>query len=409
MNINTVSQPERQLGNEVDELLNQEVVYSRIVFVSAFVALRTILRMRERLLGQMENGALLRLTIGIDLGGTSREVLDELLRWTCETFVFHNTIPRATFHPKVYLFESATTATLFVGSNNLTDGGFYTNYEAATRYDFELPADAAEYERLLRPLAPFLEPQGPTVQRLNTQLIERLVTRGELPSEGEARQRRRAQTEARRPAGENLPQSPFAPVAIPLPPLLPDALRREEPERAEPQPPEPQPQPQPVPAPAEPLPPAGEAPRPAGVLVWRKTLPQTDALQVNEGSHHVGGVRLTQARFENPPGRRIDQTTYFRQLFADYPWEREPGRHRNQEHAFVPMRIIIRGKDYGVRNFEISHKPSGEAGQANYTTILRWGREFNPTVLRENLTDTVFSLYETAEPDADFLIEITKA
>ncbi len=409
MNINTVSQPERQLGNEVDELLNQEIVYSRIVFVSAFVALRTILRMRERLLGQMENGALLRLTIGIDLGGTSREVLDELLRWTCETFVFHNTIPRATFHPKVYLFESATTATLFVGSNNLTDGGFYTNYEAATRYDFELPADAAEYERLLRPLAPFLEPQGPTVQRLNTQLIERLVTRGELPSEGEARQRQRAQTEARRPAGENLPKSPFAPVAIPLPPLLPDALRREEPERAEPQPPEPQPQPQPVHAPAEPLPPAGEAPRPAGVLVWRKTLPQTDALQVNEGSHHVGGVRLTQARFENPPGRRIDQTTYFRQLFADYPWEREPGRHRNQEHAFVPMRIIIRGKDYGVRNFEISHKPSGEAGQANYTTILRWGREFNPTVLRENLTDTVFSLYETAEPDADFLIEITKA
>jgi hypothetical protein len=73
------------------------------------------------------------------------------------------------------------------------------------------------------------------------------------------------------------------------------------------------------------------------------------------------------------------------------------------------MRIIIRGRDYGVRNFEVSHKPSGEAGQANYTTILRWGREFNPTVLRENLTDTVFSLYETAEPDADFLIEITEA
>lgn len=171
---------------------------------------------------------------------------------------------------------------------------------------------------------------------------------------------------------------------------------------------------QPPPPPAQPVPAAGQpqrpaALRPAGVLVWRKTLPQTDALQVNEGSHHVGGVRLTQARFENPPGVRIDQTTYFRQLFADYPWEREPGRHRDQEHAFVPMRIIIRGRDYGVRNFEVSHKPSGEAGQANYTTILRWGREFNPTVLRENLTDTVFSLYETAEPDADFLIEITEA
>jgi hypothetical protein len=406
MNISIVSQPETQLGNEIDELLAEGVVYPRIVFVSAFVALRTILRLRERLLEKMANGARLRLTVGIDLGGTSREVLQELLRWNCETFVFHNTIARATFHPKVYFFESETTATLFIGSNNLTDGGFYTNYEAATRYDFDLPADAAEYERLVRPLASFLEPQGATIQQLNAALIATLVARGELPSEAEARQRRRVQARARPPGGENIPQSPFAPAAVPLPPLLPDVIRREE--RGAPQPPAQPAEPQRPPL-AEQPPQPGILRRPAGLLVWRKRLPKTDALQVNEGSHPVGGVRLTQAHFENPPGRGIDQTTYFRQLFADYPWERELRRHRDQEHTFVPMRIIIRGVDYGVRNFEISHKPSGEAGQANYTSILRWGREFNPTVLRENLTNTVFSLYETAEPDADFLIEITEA
>ncbi len=397
MNISTVSQPETQLGNEVDELLGRDIIYRRLVFVSAFVALRTVLRLRERLLGQMEGGAALRLTVGIDLGGTSREVLDELLRWNCEIFVFHNTIPRATFHPKIYLFESATTATLFIGSNNLTDGGFYTNYEAATRYDFELPADAAEYERLLRPLAPFLEPQGPTVQRLSTQLIETLVARGELPSEAEARQRRQAQAQARRCEGENLPQSPFAPVAIPLPPLLPDALRREEPE---PLPPQPQAQPAGQPQPALPM-------RPAGVLAWRRPLSATAALQ-NPGGNPVGGVPLTQAKFESPPGHRIDQTTYFRQLFADYPWEPEARGHQNQEHTFIPMRIIIRGRDFGIRNFEVSHKPTGEAGQGNYTTILRWG-PFAQIVRQENLTHAVFSLYETAEPDADFLIEITEA
>lgn len=410
MNIRTVSQPETQLGAEIDGLLNQEVVYPRIVFVSAFVVLRTLLRMRERLLGHMQNGANLRLTVGIDLGGTSREVLEELLRWNCETFVFHNMIARATFHPKIYLFETATTAALFVGSNNLTEGGFYTNYEAATRYDFELPADAAEYERLVKPLAPFLEPQGATVRRLDAALIETLVARGELPSEAEARDRRRAQAaDARRRGGDNVPQSPFAPVAVPLPPLLPDGLRREEPERAAAEPPSAAPEPQlsHPPAPPSDQLPSALAVLPAGILVWRKTLPQTDALQVNEGSHHVGGVRLTQARFENPPGRRINQTTYFRQVFADYPWERELGRHRDQEHAFVPMRVIIRGRDYGIRNFEISHKPSGEAEQDNYTTILRWGREFSPIVLRENLTGTTFSLYETA--DAEFLIDISEA
>ncbi|MBU4397789.1 MAG: phospholipase D family protein, partial [Planctomycetes bacterium] len=268
----TVSQPENQLGKEISELLNSEACYSRIVFVSAFVALRTILRLRERLLGHRETGANLRFTVGIDLGGTSRDVLEELLRWNCDTFVFHNTIARTAFHPKVYLFEAATTATLFVGSNNLTDGGFYSNYEAATRYDFDLPADAVEYQRLLRPLTPFLEPQGDTVRRLDANLIKTLVARGELPSEAESRQRRRDQSRGRARDAEGIPSSPFAPVAIPMPPLLPQNERAEEPVESR-----------------MPVQPEEEARRPAalpphGVLVWQKTLTKSDALQVKEGS-----------------------------------------------------------------------------------------------------------------------------
>ena len=148
MTSTTIAQPAVQLGQEIDALLEGETRYSRIVFVSAFVALRTILRLRDRLLARFQGGCQLRLTIGIDLGGTSRDVLEELLRWDCEVFIFHNPILRATFHPKIYLFENAARTTLIVGSNNLTDGGFYTNYEAAVRHDFELPADAAEFRRI---------------------------------------------------------------------------------------------------------------------------------------------------------------------------------------------------------------------------------------------------------------------
>lgn len=397
--IRTICQPGTELGNEISELLNSDAVYSRIVFVSAFTALRTILRLRERLLAHMEGGANLCFVIGIDIGGTSREVLEELLRWNCETFVFHNTIARATFHPKVYLFETATSATIFIGSNNLTDGGFYTNYEAATRYDFDLPADAVEYENTLRPLNQFLNLRGATVRQLDAHLIWTLVARGEVPSEAEARKHRSHQTQGRFPEGSTLPASPFAPVATPLPPLLPESLRAEE--RVEPQAIEPDGQ-QPTPAVTS---------RPQVVLVWRKTLTRSDALQVREGTAHVGGVRLTQARFENPPGQRIRQTTYFRNLFVDYQWEHESGRYRgiDQEHTFVPIRIVIRGRDYGIHNFEISHKPSGEAGQNNYTTILRWGREFNRIVAQANITGAVFSLYETDEENAAFLIDITDA
>lgn len=390
----TLAQPENQLGLEIAELLATDRPYTRVVFVSAFTALRTILRLRDGMLAVAEAGAILRLTVGIDLGGTSREVLEELLRWNCDVFVYHNPIPRATFHPKLYLFERDTDATLFIGSNNLTDGGLFTNYEAATQYAFTFPADAREYERLLRPLQAFLSPNGPTVRRLDAALIETLTARGILGTEEEARRSRRVQREQAQVGIAAPPPNPFTPVAVPLPPLLPRAIRVNQ------QPGHPTDEHQ-----AEVAPPVG-LPRPEGVLVWRKTLPRTDAFQVRDGSHHVGGVRLTQAAFENPPGHIIDQTTYFRRLFDDYDWEREGRGHRDQEHAFVPMRIIIRAEDHGIRNFEISHKPSGESGQANYTTILRWGRNFNDVIRRADLTGAIFSLYETSGPDASFLIEI---
>jgi HKD family nuclease len=395
MTIRTISQPEVQFGKEVDELLDQNVAYRRIVFVSAFVALRTILRLRERLLVKKENGAGLRLTVGIDLGGTSCEVLEEFLRWNCETLVFHNAIARATFHPKVYLFESASSATLFVGSNNLTDGGLYTNYEAATRYDFDLPADEAEYRRLVGPLAPFLEAQGPIVQKLTAQLIETLVARGELPSEAQARKIRRENARGRKPTGEDIPANPFASAPVPLPPLLEHNLRREEPAADEDQAPE--------------VLDAEQAPGTAsiGVLVWRKILTKSDASDVKPGTHPKAQVVLSQAGFENPPGHPINQMTYFRNLFRDFHWEQEAGKHADQEHTFARFRVRIRGQDYGIRNLEVSHKPSGEAEQKNSPTVLRWGGEFNPIIRHLGLTGATFSLFELSDDAADFLIEIT--
>jgi hypothetical protein len=71
------------------------------------------------------------------------------------------------------------------------------------------------------------------------------------------------------------------------------------------------------------------------------------------------------------------------------------------------MRIFIRDTDFGIHNFEISHKPTGEAGQANYTTILRWGRNFSPVIKDANLTGTTLSLYETPDAAAPFFIDIT--
>lgn len=394
MEISTIAQPMQSLGFEITGLLDSVTPLKKIVFVSAFVSLRTLLRLREKTLLHRQDGAELSLTVGIDLGGTSKEVLEELLRWDCPAYVLHNPNPRATFHPKIYLFEYSHCATLFVGSNNLTDGGLYTNYEASARYDFYFPSDYQAYDDILNPLRPFLFPQPhEIVQPLSCSLVQTLVARGTVPSEVEARRAMRRQFSAPQVPNNVLP-NPFTPVGITLPPLLPRQERSEEL--------------------APVTPPSFEefTPQPyssniGGSLVWEKKLSRSDALQVRPGTAHVGGVRLTQARFEGPDGRRIDQTQYFRQLFADYVWETESGRTRlsSQEHTFAPMRLIIRGIDYGTHNFEISHKPSGEAGQGNYTTILRWG-PFAHKIQELDITDATLYLYEAIEASADFLIDI---
>jgi HKD family nuclease len=393
MRVRIIGQPESQLGITIRDLLESGPAYRRIIFVSAFVALRTILRLRDALLNQVERGALLRIVAGIDLGGTSREVLEELLSWKCEALVFHNTIPRSTFHPKLCLFEAQRKATLFVGSNNLTEGGFYTNYELTTRFDFELPTDAPAYREASKSLKAFVDPKGITVRRLSTSLIQTLVHRGDLPSEEEARQRRREQALGRKRGNDSVSPSPFAAVTIPSAPLLPQNLRGEEKARRSTK---------------------SRVKRSrrtifqnrSSVLVWKKYLTKSDASNVKPGTQPKAVVVLTQADFKDTSGKLIDQTTYFRNLFLDFEWEPEAGKHPDQEHAFVPMRTLIKGRDYGVRNFEISHKPSGEAKQRNSPTSLRWGRDFNPIVRNLRLTGAVFELYETPDESTPFLIRI---
>lgn len=123
-------------------------------------------------------------------------------------------------------------------------------------------------------------------------------------------------------------------------------------------------------APAPQLPAPVEVP--PGAVVWRKRpLPASD-VQRQEGNP-TGGLRLTQARFTTAAGQRIDQTTYFRRdLFGHLPWR---GIRNNPfvEATNVPMRVVLLGRDFGERKIEVSHKPTGEAGQHNYTTILHWG------------------------------------
>jgi hypothetical protein len=141
-----------------------------------------------------------------------------------------------------------------------------------------------------------------------------------------------------------------------------------------------------------------------GPLVWRKpNLPASD-VQRQKGNPTYG-LRLTQARFM-VEGAKIDQTTYFRNtLFGGFHWtviRQVPFKDSTR----VRFDITILGQPYGIRQLEISNKPSGEAGQSNYTSILHWG-ELSTQIRDLNLVGRTFNLYAPEEGTTEpFFIEI---
>lgn len=89
------------------------------------------------------NGGNITGTVGIDQKNTTAEALIDLLDHTDSLYLFHNCSFSTTYHPKFYFFKNETHAVLFVGSNNLTAGGLYTNYELSSKtvLDLSCPND----------------------------------------------------------------------------------------------------------------------------------------------------------------------------------------------------------------------------------------------------------------------------
>lgn len=110
----------------------------------AFVKRSGVEHIAEELAAFAANASV-RITVGVDLQGSSTEGLNLLLAAVAanggEVWVFHNANPlRPTFHPKLYYFKKPGTALLIIGSGNLTSGGLFTNYEANAVMELARPS-----------------------------------------------------------------------------------------------------------------------------------------------------------------------------------------------------------------------------------------------------------------------------
>ena len=153
-----------------------------------------------------------KISVGIDLEGTSAEALTDLLaavQPTGEVWAFHNpeTSEHPTFHPKVYLFSNDNCAECFIGSGNLTKGGLFTNYEAFVH--LHLDRSKSEDNKFLNHLETLLDnwsiSANGTALKLTLEAIEELKASGDLPTESEINAARN-KAKAIKPTGSPLAQ-----------------------------------------------------------------------------------------------------------------------------------------------------------------------------------------------------------
>jgi HKD family nuclease len=391
MKTSVVLQPSNaEMGEIIKNLLSsQEPIYNNIWLVSAFANAQAIQRISPSILAAKARGANINIIVGFDVKSTSAEALKKINSLGVNSALVHNARGGHTFHPKIYLFEaSGEKAEVFIGSNNLTDGGLYTNYEASTRTTFEFPADNEEYIQFFSSLEIYLHPSGNTAQVLTKELIDILVARGEVPNEKEIR---KSQAKVLKPKTKvGIPKSPFGVEKIKRPPTLKKSVKRtsttvsKTSARIRP-------------AKVSSLPETGE-------LLWQKTkLPASDVQR--QSGNVTGGLRLTQAGW-TVSGNPIDQTTYFRNDVFGYltwsVWKERPF----SEKAEAYFDVYLLGKSYSIHQLMVSYKPSGEAGQHNYTTILHWG-DLAEIIRELNLVGKTFNLYAPPSGQAEpFIIEV---
>lgn len=116
-------------GEKITEALLQNNYNSFTAFV-AFASISGIRNIEDQLVTFKKNGGTIRLYIGVDLHGTSKEALEKLIELEIPSYIVFS--PNGVvYHPKIYTFEGNHKSFVIVGSSNLTSSGLFQNIEAS--------------------------------------------------------------------------------------------------------------------------------------------------------------------------------------------------------------------------------------------------------------------------------------
>lgn len=122
------------VGTPAGDVINNALLENDYNSFAAFVAFVSVDGINQLLDGFnkfIEKGGQIRLYVGVDLHGTSKEALELLLSLdNIQTYIVYSS-NRIVYHPKIYSFEGDNKCMVMVGSSNLTMSGLYQNIEAS--------------------------------------------------------------------------------------------------------------------------------------------------------------------------------------------------------------------------------------------------------------------------------------
>lgn len=408
-----LSKTDESVGNTlIDSFSDAE--FSKFDCLVAFASLSGIDGISDIIKNSKQHIKQFRIVIGIDQKGTSKEALEALLGLDVGTNIYY-TFSHIIFHPKIYLFEGDKKCRIIVGSSNLTKPGLFQNIEASLKIDFTKPD--SEGEKLLKQIYDYFgslfDGKVENLHKLTQELVQNLFEGRIIPDESERKKAQEDKTSSQKGTekADTLEKLKTLFPAIEIQKLPSGFIKKEKVTATIPT--------TPTSKKFEMIEEIFESPTPITItptqeaeaitptqLVWKKTnLPASDILYAKTGTNPTGGLRLTKADFK-VGGMIIDQTTYFRQtVFGKLTWTVEKTTPY-VEVANVLFNVKILGEDKGQHRLTIRHKPSGEAGQSNYTTLLSWG-ELGEEIRKKDLRGKDLYLYApSVGQNEPFYIEI---
>jgi HKD family nuclease len=362
--------------------------YENFQVVVAWARPSGLRHLADHLAAFSSRGGVSEIILGIDEGGATVEGL-ELARNAFNSARVLYDASGGTFHPKIYLLRGPDEALLIVGSNNLTAGGLYFNYEAASVISLDL--GLAPDREVLETVEDFISRlrSDTTCLELTAELIETLATDpqyGVRPELGRGDTRGGDDSVIRNPKADD---SLFGRSQYQRKRIKPGASDRQ------------------APAPfrtpktaalAQSSSVSGDSPAPV-VARWSKKMTRSDCGQPREGSNTTGALRFTKATHP------IKQATWFRNvLFSDADWVADPTRD-DRERTAVRFDVELYGSKLGTHVLALKYDAEREADQNNFTTDLKWG-SLTPVIRSADLVGSFVIIERLADKTYRMKIEV---